>query len=101
MTIQLMLMFIQCKIKNQEFLACIVCAICLHLNTRGVNIKNSYFVSQFFVPALLHLALPCFAGERLQVEMEVGFILKGAEANLYTLREQPVYEGIQICFRTL
>ena len=29
------------------------------------------------------------------------FILKGAEANLYTLRKWTVSEGIQICFRTL
>ena len=27
--------------------------------------------------------------------------IKGAEANLYTFREYPVPEGIQICFRTL
>ena len=29
------------------------------------------------------------------------FIIKGAEANLYTFREQPVSGGIQICFHTL
>ena len=28
-------------------------------------------------------------------------LLKGAEANLYTFREEPVFEGKQICFRTL
>ena len=27
--------------------------------------------------------------------------IKGAEANLYTFREQSVFEGIQICFHTL
>ena len=29
------------------------------------------------------------------------YCLKGAEANLYTFRNKPISEGIQICFRTL
>ena len=33
--------------------------------------------------------------------MDAAIKINGAEANLYTFREQPVSEGIQICFRTL
>ena len=32
---------------------------------------------------------------------QLNFWIKGAEANLYTFREKPEFEGMQICFRTL